>query len=125
PLVAALAENLALLHDPRDPADRRPEGDSDTMRIETVQSRVLDSFLARCERHQDVAVELALLFRRSDAARVEVLDFGGHPHRIFACVERADPVDPTLTGERGTPGLGCRVPERGYRSEAGDNDSAH
>jgi hypothetical protein len=70
PFVAALTKDLALLHDPRDPADRRAEGNSDAMRIEPVQSRALDGLLTGGERHQDVAVELALLpsarRRRSD-----------------------------------------------------------
>src|SRR6266516_4653476 len=125
PFVAALTEDLALLHDPRDPADRRAEGDSDAVRIEPVQPRALDRLRTGGERHQDVAVELALLLRRGDAGRIEILDLGGNPNRVIARVEGADPVDPALTGKRGAPGFGRRVPERGDRSETGDDDSAH
>src|SRR5439155_13266504 len=55
----------------------------------------------------------------------EILDLGGNPNRVIARVEGADPVDPALTGKRGAPGFGSRVPERGDRSETGDDDSAH
>ena len=95
------------------------------MGIESVQSRVLDRLLARDERHQDVAVELALLLRRGHAGRVEILDLSRYANGVFAGVESADPIDPALARQRGAPGLRRRVAERCDRSETGDDDSAH
>ena len=106
PLVPAFAEDLSLLHDPRDSPDRRAEGDPDPMGIEPVQSRIPNSLPPRGEGEQDVAVELALLLRRGGGARVEVLDLSGDTHRVIAGVEGADPVDPALAGKRGAPRLG-------------------
>ena len=88
------------------------------MRIEPVQPGVLDRLFARSERHQNVAVELALLLGRGHAGRIEVLDLGSHAHRILTGVESTDPVDPALAGQRGAPGFGRTVPERGDRSRA-------
>jgi len=48
-LEPAFTEDLALLHDPADAADRRAEGDPDPVRIEAVQPGVLDRFFPRCE----------------------------------------------------------------------------
>src|SRR5258708_6927361 len=87
-----MATNPARWQTPAKPAERGAEGDPDAMRIESVQPRVLDRLFARGERHQNVAVELALLLGRGHAGRVEILDLGRHPHRILAGVESANPV---------------------------------
>ena len=75
-----------------------------------LMKSVLDK--ARGERHQNVAVELALLLGRGHAGRVEILDLGRHPHRILAGVESANPVDPAHAGQSGAPGLRCAVAQR-------------
>src|SRR5262249_3127348 len=66
-----------------------------------------------------------LLLRRRGAARVEVLDLGGDTDRKAVRVESADPVDPALARDGGTPGLGRVVAQRRDRPEPGDDDSAH
>ena len=124
-LGAALPQDLALLHDPDEPADRGAEDDPDPRRVEAVQARVLDRLLGCPEREQDVAVELAHLLRRGDAARVEVLHLGRDPHGEAARVERADEDDPALARERGAPTRRRVEAERRDGSDPGDGDAAH
>ena len=64
-------------------------------------------------------------FGRDDLARVEALHLGGDPHRQAVGVERRDPVDAALAGERRAPGRRRIEPERGDGPDAGDGDALH
>ena len=118
-------EDVALLHDPEEAADRGAEDDADARRVEAVQARVVLRLDRRGEREQDVAVEPPRFLRRDEAARVEVLDLGGDPHRELARVERLDEVDAALARDRGAPGRRRVVAERRDGSQARDGDSPH
>ena len=122
---AALAQDVGLLDDPDDPADRRAEHDPHPRRVEAVQARVADRLLGRRDGEQHVALEPARLLRRHDPGRVEVLHLRRDAHRKRARVERADPVDPALPLDRGPPRRGRVVAERRDRAEPCDDDPAH
>src|SRR5919201_1284059 len=70
-LETALPEDITLLDDPGDAADRRAEGDADPEWVEAVQPGVLDRLLPSSKRQQDVTVELALLLCRGDVVELE------------------------------------------------------
>ena len=120
-----LVHDRALLHDPDEAADRRPEDDADARRVEAVQPRVLLRLDGGGEREQDVPVEPARLLRVDEAACIEVLDLGGDPDRELAWVERFDEVDAALARDGGAPGRGRVVAERRDRSQTRDRDSPH
>ena len=121
----ALVEDLALLHDPEEAADRRAEHDPGSGRVEAVQAGVVFRLDRGGKREQDVAVEPAGLLRADEPGRIEVLHLGRDPDREPARIERLDEVDPALAGDRGAPGRGRVVAERGDRPETRDGDSLH
>ena len=86
---AALAEDVGLLHDPRDAADRRADDDADAVRVERRSSAGVRDRLARGgEREHDVAVELAHLLRRRDARGSKSFTSAAIRDRELARVER-------------------------------------
>ena len=122
---AAVAEDVVLLHDPQKAADRRTEEDPDPVRVEVLEPRVAHR-LVRCgDGEEHVPLELSRLLRRDQTGRVEVLHLGGDPHRKARGVERADPVDTALSGERRAPGRRRVEAERGDGSDTGDGDTSH
>ena len=93
---SALLQDLVLLHDPEEAADRGTERDADPVRLVLrVQPCVLERLSPRLDREQDIAVEPARLLRRDDLRRLEALDLGRNADRELAGVEGLDEVDPT------------------------------
>jgi hypothetical protein len=122
---AALAAHLLLVEDPVDAADRGTEDDPHAHRVEAVERGVRHRLSRRAQREDDVALELPDLLRRSHLRRVEVLDLGCDPDRNVAGIERADPVDSALPGQRSPPRGGRVVADRRDGAEAGDGYSPH
>ena len=121
----AVAQRLGLLDDARHAADRRAEHDPDPRWVESVQAGVRERLPAGGDTEQHVALELPRVLRRDDLARVEALHLGGDPHRQAVGVERRDPVDAALAGERGAPRRRRIEPERGDGPDPGDSDALH
>ena len=121
----ALGEDLLLLDDRRDPADRRPDEDPDPRGVEAVQARIVPRLLRGGDREEDVAVHPARLLGRHELAGVESAHLRGDPHRVLGGVERLDPPDAAATRDRGIPGRCGIEADRRDRPEAGDDDAAH
>ena len=110
-VVAALAQDVVLLADPDDAADRGAEDDPDAVGVEVVEPCVGERLARRAERDQDAALELARLLRRGNGRRVEALDLAGDPDRKLARVEGGDPVDRrSRRRARRARSRGCRAP---------------
>ena len=126
PVAAAVAQDVALLHDPGDAADRRAEEDAHAHRVVApVERSIRYSLLRRRQREQHVPVQPPRLLHGDDGRWVEVLDLGGDAHGITARVERADEVDAAAPGDGGVPRLACGRAHRRDRSQARDDDASH
>ena len=121
----ALGEDLLLLDDRRDPADRRPDEDPDARGIDAVQPRIVPRLLRGGDGEEDVAVHPSRLLRRHELAGVEAAHLRGDPHRVLGGVERLDPPDAAATRYRGIPGRCGIEADRRDRPEAGDDDAPH
>ena len=121
----ALGEDLLLLDDRRDPADRRPDEDPDPRGIDAVQPRIVPRLLRGGDGEEDVAVHPPRLLRRHELAGVEAAHLRGDPHRVLGGVERLDPPDAAAARYRGVPGRRGVEADRRDRPEAGDDDAAH
>ena len=79
----ALTQDLRLLGDPDDAADRRAEEDPDAGRVVgPVEPGVRDRLPPGAEREQNIALELAHLLQRGDGGHVDVLDLAGDPQTV-------------------------------------------
>ena len=124
--MAALEPCLLLARDTADVAHRRAENDPDPLRrVSAEQAGIVHRFLACGQRELRIARELAQLFGRRQAGRVEVLDLGADAHGIVARIESLDEVDPALPRHEPIPGRGDIVPERRDGTKPGDDDATH
>src|SRR5207247_5655881 len=121
----ALAQDLALLEDAVDAADRGAEDDAHARGVEAVEAGVLHRLARGAEREQDVPLELAHVLRRRDLRRVEVLHLGCDAHGQPVDVEGADPVDAAAARDGGLPGRLGVVADRRDGPEPGDGDASH
>ena len=122
---SALPEDVRLLHDPRQVADRRADDDADTSRIHPVDPGVAPGFLCRPQREEDVPAHPSSLLVRGDRGRVEALHLARDPDRELARVEGLDEVDAALAGDRGTPRRRRVEADRRDRTQPGDGDPSH
>jgi len=125
-LPTAIAERLALLHDPDDAADRRAEEDAHAHRVvDAVESCVVDGLASGGERQEHVAVQATGLLRGRDGRRIEALHLSGDAHGEPGRVERADEVDAATAGHGRVPRLRSRVADGRDGAHTGDDDSSH
>ena len=120
-----LVHDRALLHDPDEAADRRPEDNADARRVEAVQPRVSFASTAAASASRTFRSSRRASFALTRPLGVEVLDLGGDPDRELARVERFDEVDAALARDGGAPGRGRVVAERRDCSQTRDGDSSH
>ena len=122
---AALGEDLLLLRDRRDAADRRPDEDPDARCVDVLESRVVPRLLRGGDGEQDVAVHPPRLLRRDEVAGVEAAHLGRDPHGVLGGVERLDPPDAAPARHGRVPRRRGVEPERRDRPETGDHDAPH
>ena len=123
---AACPQHLGLLHDPQEAADRRAEQNPNAAGIVgPVEPGVVHGLLGSAEREEHEPVELPDLFRRGEAARVEILDLRTDPDRLLARVVRADEVDPASPLDGGVPARRGVVSDRRHRAEPRDRYPPH
>src|SRR5581483_5171540 len=126
PVGAALAEDVVLLGDPDQAADRGSEQDPDPGRlVGAVEAGVCNRLPRRGDGQHDVAVEPARLLRPDDLPCVEAFHLRGDTNREAGRVERADEVDPAAAGDGALPGRAPVVSERADRPQPGHDDALH
>ena len=121
----AVAEDVRLLDDAGDAADRRAEDDPDAVGIEPLEPAVAQRFVACSHAEQDVPLELARLLGRNHVRRLEAGHLARDPDRQTVGVEGRDPADAALARERGAPRRRRIEPERRDTADAGDGDTFH
>ena len=122
---AALDEDLLLLGDRRDPADRGADEDPDARRVELLDPRVVPGLLRGGDGEQDVAVHPPRLLRRHERRGIEPSHLGRRSGPGTRSRRSLDEADPAAARDGRLPGRGRVEADRRDRAEAGDGDATH
>ena len=120
-----LEEDLLLLGDRRDAADRGADEDADPRRVELLDARLVPCLLRGGDGEEDVAVHSAGLLGRDQRRGIEATHLAGDPDGELAGVEALDEPDPAAARDGRLPGREGIEADRGDRAEGGDDDATH
>ena len=122
---AALEEDLLLLGDRRDAADRGADEDADPRRVELLDTRLVPGLLRGGDGEEDVAIHPPRLLGRDQRRGIEATHLAGDPDRELARVEALDEPDPAAARDGRLPGREGIEADRGDGAEGGDGDATH